>query len=170
MVVVPKKHGSVHIHIDLKPLNQSVLRELQLLPKVDETLARLSGAKVFSNLDANSGFWQIPLSSSSQLLTTFITPVGRCCFDKLPFGISSAPEHFQQRMSEILVDLPGVVCQMDDILVFGKTQHEYDQHLEAVLRRFEEANVILRPQKCEFSKAELTFLGHVIDVTGIRAN
>ena len=170
MVVVPKKNGRVRICVDLKPLNQSVLREVHPLPKVDETLARLSGAKVFSKLDANSGFWQIPLSPSSRLLTTFITPVGRYCFNKLPFGISSAPEHFQRRMSEILVDLPGVVCQMDDILVFGKTQHEHDQNLEAVLRRLEEANVTLSPQKCEFSKTELTFLGHVIDVTGIRAD
>ena len=73
-------------------------------------------------------------------------------------------------MSEILDDLPGVVCQVDDILVFGKTQNEHDQHLESVLRRIEEANVTLSPQICEFSKTKLTFLGHVIDVDGIRAD
>ena len=170
MVVVPKKNGKVRICVDLKPLNRSVLREVHPLPKVDETLARLSGAKIFSKLDANSGFWQIPLSPSSRLLTTFIIPMGRYCFNKLPFGISSAPEHFQRRMSEILTDLPGVVCQMDDILVFGKTQDEHDKHLKAVLRQIEEANVTLSPQKCEFSKAKLTFLGHVIDADGIRAD
>ena len=152
MVVVPKKNGKVRICVDLKPLNHSVLREVHPLPKVDETLARLSGAKIFSKLDANSGFWQIPLSPSSRLLTTFITPMGRYCFNKLPFGISSAPEHFQRRMSEILTDLPGVVCQMDDILVFGKTQDEHDKHLKAVLKQIEEANVTLSLQKCEFSK------------------
>ena len=81
--------------MDLKPLNQSVLREVHPLPNVDETLAQLSGARVFTKLDANSGFWQIPLSKQSRLLTTFITPMGRFCFNKLPFGISSAPEHFQ---------------------------------------------------------------------------
>ena len=170
MVVVPKKNGKVHICINLKPLNKSVLREVHPLPKVDETLARLSGTKIFSKLDAKSGFWQIPLSPSSRLLTTFITPVVIYCFNKLPFGISSAPEHFQRRMSEILVDLPGVMCQMDDILVFEKTQSEHDQHLEAVLRLIEEANVTLSPQKCEFSKTKLTFLGHVIDAGGIRAD
>lgn len=56
MVVVPKKSGKVRICIDLKPLNESVLREVHPLPKVDETLAQLTGAKVFSKLDANSGF------------------------------------------------------------------------------------------------------------------
>ena len=99
----------------------------------------------------------------------FITPVGRYCFNKLPLGISSAPEHFQRQISEILAELPGVVCQMDHILVFGKIKN--DQHLEAVLRCIEEANVTLSPQKCEFSKTnKLTFLGHVIDVGGITAD
>ena len=85
MVVVPKKSGSIRICVDLKPLNESVLREVHPLPKVDETLAQLPGAQVFSKLDANSGFWQIPLAKESRLLTTFITPTGRYCFNKLPF-------------------------------------------------------------------------------------
>ena len=110
MVVVPKKSGSIRICVDLKPLNESVLREVHPLPKVDETLAQLTGAKVFSKLDANSGFWQIPLAEKSRLLTTFITPKGRYCFNKLPFGISSAPEDFQKRMSRILSGLEGVHC------------------------------------------------------------
>ena len=96
MVVVPKKSGKICICVDLKPLNESVLREVHPLPKVDETLAQLTGERVFSKLDANSGFWQIPLAKSSRHLTTVITPFGRYCFNKLPFGISSAPEHFQR--------------------------------------------------------------------------
>ena len=147
MVVVPKKSGKVRICVDLKPLNQSFLREVHPLPKVDDTLAQLSGAKVFSKLDANSGFWQIPLSQPSRLLTTFITPMGRYCFNKLPFGISSAPEHFQRRMSEILAGLEGVLCQMDDVLIFGRDQAEHDRRLEAVLTRIEKAGVTLNPQK-----------------------
>ncbi len=118
---------------------------------------------MFSKLDANSGFWQIPLSQSSRLLTTFVTPMGRYCFNKLPFGISSAPEHFQRRMNEILTGLPGVLCQMDDMLVFGKDQADHEARLEAVLTRIEEAGVTLNSQKCEFSRSSLKFLGHVID-------
>ena len=76
MVAVPKKSGAIRICVDLKRLNQCVMREVHPLPKVDNTLAKLSGAKFFSKLDANSGFWQIPLSHKSRLLTTFITPFG----------------------------------------------------------------------------------------------
>ena len=102
-------------------------------------LAQLSEAAVFSKLDANSGFWQIPLDEESHLLTTFITPYGRYAFNKLPFGISSAPEVFQRRMSRILEGLEGVVCQIDDILVFGKDQEEHDRRLYQVLKRLESA-------------------------------
>ena len=76
MVVVPKKSGDVRICVDLKSLNENVLRETHPLPGVDETLAQLTGATVMSKLDANSGFWQIPLAQESRELTTFITPFG----------------------------------------------------------------------------------------------
>lgn len=111
MVVVPKKSGAVRICVDFRSLNESVLREAHPLPTVDETLAHLSGSTMFSKLDANSGFWQVPLAESSRHLTTFITPFGRYYFRKLPFGICSAPEHFQRRMSAMLeCSLPHGRC------------------------------------------------------------
>ena len=76
IAAVPKKSGTVRIRVDLKRLNQSVICEIYPLPKVDETLVQLPGATVFTHLDANSGFWQIPLSTDSQVLMTFITPFG----------------------------------------------------------------------------------------------
>ena len=90
-----------------------------MLTSVEHTLGQLEGAKVFSKIDANSGFWQIPLAKKSALLTTFLTPFGRFCFNRLCFGISSAPEHYQKRMSRLLEGLDGVLCQMDDILSLG---------------------------------------------------
>ena len=129
VVVVPKANGKVRICVDLTKLNQSECRERHPLPAVEQTLAQLAGARVFSKLDANSGFWQIPLSAESSLLTTFLTPFGRYSFHRLPFGIMSAPEHFQRRMSVILDGMDGVVCLMDDVLIHGKTQDEHDDRL-----------------------------------------
>ena len=167
MVVVPKSSGDVRICVDLKPLNEGVLREFYPLPKIEETLAQLSGATVFSKLDANSGFWQIPLARKSRLLTTFITPFGRYYFNKLPFGISSALELFQKRMNTILSGQKGVLCWMDNVLVFGRNQKEHDNRLKAVLQCLELVGVTLNPKKCEFSKDSLRFLGHIIDKEGI---
>ena len=81
----------VRICVDLTRLNESVRTERHSLPAVNLTLAQLAGARIFSHLDTNSGFWQIPLAAASALLTTFIAPFGRHCFHRLPFGISSAP-------------------------------------------------------------------------------
>ena len=148
MVVVPKKSGAVRICVDLKPLNESVTRETHPLPKVDDNLAQLAGASIFSKLDANSGFWQIPLAEKSRLLTTFITPFGLYCFNKLPFGISSAPEHFQKRMSTILEGLEGILCQIDDILIFGSDQKQHDERLVTALQRIQEAGITLNTEKC----------------------
>ena len=170
MVVVPKRSGDVRICVDLKALNESVMRETHPIPKVDSTLAQLAGAAVFSKLDAYSGFWQIPLSDSSKLLTTFITPFGRYAFNKLPFGIASALEIFQRRINQILEGLDGVVCMMDDILVFAKDHCEHDSRLREVLKRLESAHVTLNTSKCEFGKSSVKFLGHIIDGQGVRAD
>ena len=148
MVVVPKANGKVRICVDLTKLNESILREYHPLPSVDHTLAQLAGATISSKLDANSGFWQIGLSPESAKLTTFITPFGRFCFNRLPFGISSAPEHFQKRITQVLEGTDGVLCQMDDILVYGKSVGEHNQHLEATLHKLQEANLTLNEEKC----------------------
>ena len=168
MVVVPKPNNTVRICVDLTHLNKSVCRERHPLPAVEQTLAQLAGARVFSKLDANSGIWQIPLSQESALLTTFITPFGRYCFHRLSFGITSAPEHFQRRMSDLLSDLDGVVCMIDDVLVHGRTVEEHDKHLVAVLHRLEQAGLTLNQEKCRFSQPQVKFLGQVVDQSGIR--
>ncbi|GBN63680.1 Transposon Ty3-I Gag-Pol polyprotein [Araneus ventricosus] len=121
VVIIPKSDGNVRICVDLIELNRNVMRELHPLPKAEYSLNLLTGAKIFSKLDANSGFWQIPLDKKSSYLTTFITPFGRFRFQRLPFGISSAPEHFQRRMSQMLEGIPGTIFHMDDILIWGST-------------------------------------------------
>eukprot|EP00731_Ephydatia_muelleri_P001217 Em0001g1217a len=168
MVVVPKKSsGSIRICVDLRPLNENVMRENFPLPKVDEILAQLAGARVFSKLDANMGFWQIPLSPECRSLTTFITPLGRFHFNKLPFGVSCASELFQRRMAVILEGLEGVLCLVDDVLVFGSDQQEHDRRLRVVLERLNKARVTLNAEKCAFSRKEIKFLGHVVNHRGV---
>ena len=138
------------------------------MPAVAQILAQLGGAKVFTKLDAKSGFWQMPLSPESAHLTTFITPFGRFCFHRLPFGLTSAPEYFQCQMSEMLQDLDGVLCLMDDVLVYGKTESEHDDRLDKVLQTMQRAGITLNKDKCQFSQDSIMFLGQLIDKNGIR--
>lgn len=169
IVVAPKKNGKVRICVDLSQLNKSVKRETYPLPRVDDALASLANAKFFSKMDANCGFWQIKLHPESWEYTTFITPFGRYYFKRMPFGISSAPENFQRQMTTMLEGVEGVLCHMDDVLVFGSTSEEHDQRLENVLKRLETNGLTLNREKCEFKVTSVEFLGHHISESGISA-
>ncbi len=130
MVVVPKSNNKVRICLDLTKLNKYVKRERHVLPSVDQVLAQIGKAKHFSKLDANSGFWQIELSSESSKLTTFITPYGRYRFNRLPFGITSAPAllrgkllglHIVSKSLSVINDIgfPPSAGAIDDCLIQG---------------------------------------------------
>lgn len=138
-------------------------KERYVPPTTEEITAKLSGATTFSSLHAASGFWQIPLHPESRKLTTFITPFGRYPFKRLPFGITSALEIFQLKMTETLNDLEGEEIFMDDILVYGYTPEKHDIHLSKVLERIESTGLKLNKEKCRFIQNQLPFLGQVIN-------
>ena len=107
MVVVPKADGEVRICLDPRDLNSAIKREHYQMPTLNEITSQLTGMKYFTVLDATSGYWVVPLSRESSLLTTFQTPFGRFCYLRMPFGISSAQEVFQKRMDRVFGELPG---------------------------------------------------------------
>ena len=146
------------------------MRERFELPTVDATLAQMSGATVFSKLDANSGFYQIKIDETSSKFTTFITPFGRYFYKRLPMGISSAPEHYMRKMAQLVDSLDGTLCLMDDICVFGKNQKEHDDRLNQLLKILSNEGVTLNPDKCRFSVDKLHYLGYIVDKNGIRAD
>lgn len=168
MVPMLKRSGEVRICVDLKVLNKSVKRERFILPTVEDITHKLARMKVFTKLDAKSGYHQIPLDVESQLLTTFITPFGRYCFQRLPEGIFCAPEIFQREMTEILSGVEGVFVYMDDILVFGVDDESHDKALKEVLDRLKKANIVLNEGKCSYRKSEIEFLGFVFDEHGMK--
>ena len=170
MVVVPKPgQDKVRICTDYTELNKFVMREIHPMATVENSLASIGQAKIFSKIDANSGFWQIPLNAESSKLTTFLTHQGRYRYLRLPQGLCSAPEIFQAEMSRILKDIAGVVIHMDDILVFGQTKEEHDSRLREVLGKIEKAGLTLNESKCAFGVKRVSFLGHLIDEQGIHA-
>lgn len=170
MVPVRKKDGSVRICVDLKELNKAVRRERYTLPSLEDIAPKLSESKYFSKLDAASGFWQIPLDSDSQLYTTFMTGHGRFAFKRVPFGITSAPEIFQRKMSKILEGLDGVEVIADDILVHGRTLEEHDQRLKRCIQRIDAIGLQLNWKKCQIRRTSLTYFGSVVSEEGIKAD
>ena len=147
IVVAWRKNGNVRLCGDFRRLNEAIQRERYAIPSADSFFAKMSGAKYFSCLDLESGFHQIKLDAESSELTTISTHCGNYRFKRLPFGVSSAPELFQRVMSDHLIDLPGCLVYIDDIIVFGKDQAEHDARLAAVLQRLQSIEAKLNKKK-----------------------
>ena len=114
------------------------------LSHVEQTLAQLTDAQVSTKLDTNSGLWQISLAWKSHLLTTFITPFGRYCFNKLPLVLLVLLNYFKITWIQCCLGyLEYHICLMNDALIFGKDQAENDKHLKTVLKQIESADVTL---------------------------
>ena len=167
MVPVRKANGEVRITVDYRRLNKAIKRAVYPIPTLEDLTSKLSGATLFSKLDASSGFFQLPLDPASSLLTTFITPFGRKAFTRLPMGVSLGPECFQRKMQEMLENLPGVLCYMDDIVCYGDDS-THDDRLREVLKRIEESGLRLNKRKCQLKQNEITFLGLKISKHGIQ--
>ena len=169
MVATEKKNSNkLRICIDPGNLNAAIQREHYQLPTIEEITSRLAGAKYFSKVDANSGYWQIPLDEESSFLTTFGTPFGRFCFLRLSFGLNCAQEVYHKRVHEMFDDMEGVETDIDDVLIFGRTKEEHDRNLKAALIRMQENNITLNIKKCVFQVTDIEYLGHILTQEGIR--
>ena len=120
LLVVTKPDGRIRICIDPKPLNKALKRNHHCLPVIDDIIPELEGAKIFSTVDAKDGFWHVCLDEESSVLTTFETPFGKFRWNRLPQGISPAPEEFCRRLAEALSGLDGIALIADDILIYGR--------------------------------------------------
>jgi hypothetical protein len=173
-MVTVVKPNKVRICIDPKDLNQAIQREHFPMKTIEEIVADMPDAKVFSVLDATSGFWQVQLDEESSNLCTFNSPYGRYRFTRLPFGIKSAPEVFQRHMSEMLEGIPGAQpitgasSIVDDILVWGTTVEEHDARLRQVLDRARKYNLKFNSKKCRIRQQEVPYVGHLITSEGLK--
>lgn len=168
IVVRPKENGNIRLCVDYTELNKNICRSRYQLPSVEECLAQIGSSRYFSKLDANKGYFQLPLDEESKLLTTFITPFGRYAFNRMPMGIACASEVYQKKMHSIIEGIEGVINCQDDILISGITQEEHNRRLHMVLSKMVEEGVTLNKGKCKFAVEECNFLGHIISKKGVK--
>ena len=135
---------------------------------IEDVISRMPKAKIFSVLDANHGFWQVKLDKDSSKLATFNTPFGRYSYTRVPFGIASAPEMFQNITSHLFDDIDGVEVIVDDLVVWGENTEQYDVRLGQVLDRCCERNLKLNKDKCRFRVFEVSQVGHVLSADGVK--
>ncbi|XP_049276050.1 uncharacterized protein K02A2.6-like [Rhipicephalus sanguineus] len=167
VVPVLKRDGTVRICGDFKvTLNPVCEMESYPLPVVDDIFATLRGGQQFSILDLRDAYNQILLDEDSRKLAVINTHRGLFCYNRLPFGIASAPAIFQRTIEQVLQGLPGVQAYLDDVLI-ADANDKPTANLQAVLQRFREYGVKLRSDKCRIGEESVTYLGHRIDAAGL---
>lgn len=168
VVLAVKKDGKMRFCVDYRRLNQVTRTDAYAMPRIDDCVARLAGARVFSALDVTSGYWHIPIRLADREKTAFATHLGLFEFVVMPFGLVNAPATFQRMVDNVLAGLEHkAVAYMDDIIVHGRNQEEHNQHLREVFERLRRAGLRLNPAKCQFGRRKLDYLGHVISADGV---
>jgi hypothetical protein len=172
VLFVSKKDGGLRMCIDYRALNKLTVKNRYPLPRIDDLLDQLQGAKVFSSLDLQSGYHQIRISDQDVPKTAFRTPMGHYQFKVLCFGLTNAPATFQSVMNNIFRKYLGkfVLVYIDDILVFSQTPEQHVEHLKLVLRLLRDNHLYAKMSKCELNRPELKFLGHVVGQEGIKVD
>ena len=173
VVLVKKKDGTWRMCVDYRRLNMKTKNtDPYMLPRIDETLDRLSKAKYFSTLDLLSGYHQVELSPESKSKTAFIVPrmsPNHWEYKMMPFGLSGAPRTFQRLIDQLLRGLEYEIAMayLDDIIVFSMTVEQMIARLKIVLQRLREAGLKLKAKKCALFQTETIYLGHVISADGV---
>ena len=170
VVMVRKKDGSLRFCVDFRQLNAATVKDAHPLPRIDDLLDALHGAKWFSTLDLKSGYWQVPIAEQDKEKTAFRTSSRQLFeFNQVPFGLCNAPATFSRLMDRVLAGLHWETClfYLDDIIVFSSTWEEHLAQLREVFERLRHAKLKLGPTKCTFAAKEVSYLGHRVTEEGL---
>ena len=169
LVVVRKPGGKVRLCGDFKvTLNPALKTDVYPFPLPEELFQKLNGGHKFSKLDLAEAYLQIPLDEKSNELTVINTHQGLYKFKRLPFGLSCAPAVFQKLIEQLVGDIPGVACYLDDIVVTGRSEQDHLNNLQKTMDKLNVSGFRLKLEKCQFFQDSVTYLGHILDREGIR--
>ena len=168
VVPVLKPDGNIRLCGDYKITINPVLDvDKYPLPTPEDLFATLAGGQKFSKLDLSHAYQQVLLEEGSRKYVTINTHKGLYHYNRLPFGVASAPAVFQHLMEQILQGLPGVACYLDDVLITGRNDQDHLKHLEAVLHCLHDRGLRLKKSKCAFMQLSVEYLGYQVDAEGL---
>ncbi|GJP67754.1 hypothetical protein CLOP_g24532, partial [Closterium sp. NIES-67] len=170
IIFTPKMDGGLWMCTDNRALNNITIKSLYSIPRADDLINQLGGARIFSKIDLRGGYHQIRVTEADIPKTTFRTRYVRDEYTLMSLGLTNAPATFQLTMNEVFCSLLDkcVIVYLDDIPVYSKTREQYLQDLEAILTLCDHHRLITKGSKCGFLKEELDFVGHVISTEGVK--
>ena len=158
---------SIRLCIDPKDLNEALEREPYYSRTIDELISMFAGAKVFTIVDMDKGYWQVVLHPESRKYTCMAFDIGKYQFKRLPMGSKVASDIFQRMLDSVYIGLPGVTGIADDMVIYGRNEEEHDRNLILFLETTRKNGLILNKRKLQFKKEEVSFFGHRWNSTGI---
>ena len=157
---------SIRLCIDPKDLNEALEREPYYSRTIDELISMFAGAKVFTIVDMDKGYWQVVLHPESRKLTCMAFDIGRYQFKRLPMGSKVASDIFQRMLDSVYIGLPGVTGIADDMVIFLRNEDEHDRNLILFLETTRKNGRVLNKRKLQFKKEEVSFFGQRWNSTG----
>ena len=167
---VGKKDGSKRIVMDYHNLNDQMIKNNYPLPLITELINNMRSKKVFTKMDLRWGFNNVRIKEGNEWKGAFTMHIGSFELTVMFFGMTNLPATFQAMMNEILRDLINkgkVVAFVDNVLVGTETKKEHDEIVEEILRRLEENDLYIKPEKCVWKARKIGFLGIIIGPNGI---
>jgi len=167
---VGKKDGSKRMVMDYRNLNDQTIKNNYPLPLITELIDNMGSKKVFTKMDLRWGFNNVRIKERDEWKGAFTTHIGSFEPTVMFFGMMNLPATFQAMMNEILRDLINegkVAAFVDDVLVGTETEEGHDEIMEEILRRLEENDLYVKPEKCVWKARKIGFLGVVIGSNGI---
>ena len=170
VLFAPKKDGGLRMCLDYRALNKLTIKNKCPIPRIDEIFDRLQRAQYFTSLDLRSGYYQIRMKDTDIPKTCIRTRYGSFEFLVMPFGLTNAPSTFQAVMNEVFREYLDdfVMVYIDDILIFSQTAEDHLRHVRLILARLRQHKLFAKLSKCEFNRASLPFLGHVVGQDGVK--
>ena len=169
LIIVRKPGSTPRVCVDCRALNDITVKDRHLLPRIEESLNQILGAKYFTKIDLCCYFNQIRIQEGDEWKTAFCSCYGLFEFLVIPFGLTNAPATVQRFMNDTLRVFLDQFCvvYLDDILIYSKTKREHREHVHKILAKLKEAGLYTNTEKCEFNVEKTTFLGFIISADGI---
>lgn len=170
ILLAKKPGGGVRFCVDYRKLNELTKKDAYPLPLIEETLAQLKRARIFTKIDIRQAFFKLRMAVEAEDLTTMTTRFGAFKWKVLPFGLTGGPASWQRFINDVLWEYLNDFCTayLDDILIYSNNMKEHREHVRKVLAKLREAGIQADVDKCEFHVTTTKYLGMIISTDGIK--